>query len=157
SLARRPAVAGVDRRPCSRNRGDHSGGRVNSANLEIEAIGDEEVARRIQHDSIGLIEPRLERRAAVTRVATHARTRDGAYLPGPAVDLANPMIEGVREKRIALGIEGDIKRLVQASLSGRSAVAAKALLACTGHCEDGGISESHEHENQLTNHRSLPG
>ena len=56
--------------------------------------------------------------------------------PGLAVDLADPMVERVREEDIALGIEGDVKRLVQPGLSGRSAVAAETLLAGAGAGED---------------------
>ena len=82
-----------------------------------------EVATRADDDPVRLVQPGLDRRAAVPREARRAVARDRRDPPGDVVDLADPVVERVREIEVSPAIEGDVERHVQPGGDRRAAIA----------------------------------
>ena len=62
------------------------------------------------------------------------------------IDLPNAVVKGVGDVKVALGVECDVERLVEASLDGGAAVAAIAGLARTDRGDNFGLGRDRKDE-----------
>ena len=137
----RDVVAGRRRLEAGPGEGGDRPGRVDPPEAVVLAVGDVDVALRVDGDAVGLVEAGLDGRAAVTavlgarvdageRIAVGVRRRAPGHRADDAlsVDLPDPLVERVGEVEVAAGVKGKSPRVVDGRLGGRAAVATEAAL-----------------------------
>src|SRR6516162_2709709 len=95
----------------------------------IMAIGDINISRLVDCDAVGLVETGMDGRAAVSRIAGLTTPGNGDDDIVARIDAPYAMVEGVREIKIACGVEPNIKRAVQPRPRRGLAIAGIALFA----------------------------
>ena len=128
---RRPAVAGETTRTVSRHGRDRPA-RRDAADDVVPGVRDQQAAVRGRDDSERLVQLGRRRRAAVARVALHARAGDGPDRPVRR-DLSDPLVVAVGDQEASSRKRRDAARRADRSGSRRPTVAGEPVHA--GACD----------------------
>ena len=132
----RPPVTSKPVIPRSCNRRDRAG-RIDLANAVVAGIGNIEVARTVQRNTLGVAEPRLNRRAPVTSKQDVPRTCNRRDRAG-GIDFANEAPPGIGDVDVAPSVYRNSAGLVERHLIRRDAFHVEPA----GECGDGELLRS---------------
>ncbi len=134
-LERRAAVSAVPFPSAPRHRGNVPRG-VDPADPVVESIGDVEVARPVRRHGMGTVQPRLERRAAVSAVPSPSAPRHRGNVPR-GVDPADAVVESIGNVEVAQPVHAQAVGVGQLGRGRRTAVPAESFRP--GPCDRGNV------------------
>ena len=91
------------------------------------------IAVAVETDFVGLVQARLRRRAAVTRVAFASVAGDRDELAAGQIDAQHPMIPDFGHVQRSVGTDLDAKRLADVDLAGAALAAVVRRIAGSSH------------------------
>ena len=120
----------------SRDRVDDARPQIDPANAMVADVGDVQVLLIVQRDAVRLLELSLNRRSAVAAKTGLARARQRRNDARLGIHAANEVVLHFDEEHVAIAVEADFVRLVQARLRRRAAVPRVALASVAGHRDE---------------------
>lgn len=106
--------------------------------VPIIAVGDEEVARRVQGDTMGRVQAGLSRRPSIAAegsfpilfivfiTVNRPASRNGGDDPGLSIDAADTVIVGICDEKVSCAIESHVPGLTDLGVAGYAAIAGQA-------------------------------
>ena len=122
----RAAVAAEAGHPRPGDGRDVSGSGIDPADAVVEQVRNVEVAAAVQSKPRGAVERRRGGRAAIAAEAEGPRAGDGRDVPGRGIDLADAVLEVVRDVEVAGAVQRKPAGVSKPRRGGRAAIAAEA-------------------------------